>query len=477
MALAAAITWEVRTTGADTNGGGFKAGASGTDWSQQNTAQYAVADAVTDGTTTITSATASFGTDVVGNVLYITGGTAPITAGWYEIASRTSATAIVVDRSTGLTAGTGATLNIGGALATLGTVAPIAVGSNKIFVQASAGFSTTATITFAQSVTPDKTTPFTRLIGYTTVRTDAGKATLTLSTNTGLTAILSSGNGFSVENFSVNCASLGTSTGINLNGGGQYGRVRNCKVANFTTAGIVFRGSTQSVVDCEVTGGTAAATAAMNCATAAGATGVLRNWVHDNACPGLVATVGQPGSIIWNLFTNNTGASSDGVRINFGSVIVNNVFYKNGRDGLRQNDGNTVIGTLVRNNIFAQNSGYGMNAQSGAGTPADLGWDGNAYFSNTSGARNNLDSITGIDAISPYTNTLDVTLTGDPFTNAAADDYSLNNTAGAGAACRATGTPGAFPVGSTTAGKLDIGAVQHADPAASGGSAVAIFGG
>src|SRR5262249_43334312 len=133
MALNAAIEWELRpTNGSDTNGGGWKRGASGTDWSQQNAAQYSVTDAVTNGTTTITSATANFGTDVVGNVLYIQGGTGSITAGWYEITSRTNTTTIVVDRSTGLTTGTGATLNIGGALKTLGQAMTNWVASNTI---------------------------------------------------------------------------------------------------------------------------------------------------------------------------------------------------------------------------------------------------------------------------------------------------------------------------------------------------------
>jgi hypothetical protein len=36
MALNAACVFEIRTTGSDSNGGGFNSGASGTDRSQQN---------------------------------------------------------------------------------------------------------------------------------------------------------------------------------------------------------------------------------------------------------------------------------------------------------------------------------------------------------------------------------------------------------------------------------------------------------
>jgi hypothetical protein len=56
MALNAAVVWDVRTTGNDTNGGGFRAGAAGTDYSQQdakNTAgnHQSTTDAVANGTT------------------------------------------------------------------------------------------------------------------------------------------------------------------------------------------------------------------------------------------------------------------------------------------------------------------------------------------------------------------------------------------------------------------------------------------
>lgn len=45
MALPAATVWEVRTTGSDAAcSGGFVAGASGTDYSQQNAAQYSASD-------------------------------------------------------------------------------------------------------------------------------------------------------------------------------------------------------------------------------------------------------------------------------------------------------------------------------------------------------------------------------------------------------------------------------------------------
>lgn len=109
----------------------------------------------------------------------------------------------------------------------------------------------------------------------------------------------------------------------------------------------------------------------------------------------------------------------------------------------------------IHNNIITGAAAYGITAPAGA--DAFVVADYNAYYNNTSGARNNLTA-----------GTHDVTLTGDPFTNAAAGDFSSNTTAGAGAACRATGYPGVFPGGLTT-GYPDIGGVQHADPAGGAG--------
>ena len=54
----------------------------------------------------------------------------------------------------------------------------------------------------------------------------------------------------------------------------------------------------------------------------------------------------------------------------------------------------------------------------------------------------------------------EITLTGDPFTNATGADFSLNNNVGAGAACRSAGYLGAYPGGVMTS-YPDVGAIQH----------------
>jgi hypothetical protein len=112
--------------------------------------------------------------------------------------------------------------------------------------------------------------------------------------------------------------------------------------------------------------------------------------------------------------------------------LVNCVLYDNTSDGVKLNQGANTQGMVSINCIYYDNGGYGINAPSVEA--AQCPWDpeiqkNNAFYLNTSGARNS-----GSPAAAS-----DVTLTGNPFTNAASGDFSLNSTAGAGAACTGAG--------------------------------------
>jgi hypothetical protein len=160
-----------------------------------------------------------------------------------------------------------------------------------------------------------------------------------------------------------------------------------------------------------------------------------------------------------------------------GNVIVSNVHGINATHGLaaatagpqldlhnntianNSSDGVTIATSLLGAaslsmdcNLVYGNTGWGVNAPSSPG--AIMLNRTNAYGSNGSGNINNLAAGNG-----------DVTLSAGPFTNSGGGDYSLNNTAGGGAAARGACWPGAFPAGTTTGG-LDIGAVQSAAAAA-----------
>ena len=81
----------------------------------------------------------------------------------------------------------------------------------------------------------------------------------------------------------------------------------------------------------------------------------------------------------------------------------------------------------IYNCLMVGNGGYGINTDTaGSGIP-DRGYvDLNAFYNNTSGNYSET-VLAGAN---------DITLTADPFTDAANDDYSLNNTAGGGALLR-----------------------------------------
>lgn len=447
MALAAATVWEVRAAGADTNGGGFVTGAAGTDWSQQDAAQYSVTDAVTAGTTTITSATANFGTDVVGNILYIEGGTGAVVAGWYQIMSRTNSTTIVVDRSTGLTAGTGVTLTIGGALLTLAQLLTNnSVAGMTSFIKAGTYSIGTGLVVG----TGGSTSVVTRFTGYTTTRTDKGRPTILATAGITLLTIGAGGHGYRFENLIFDGDAVASTNGINVSAG-QWGSLFNCKVMDMAGYGV---SQTQACFmdSCEVTG--CAGTAGVRGAT----WGMVRCYIHDNTVTGALMT---GGPIIDCIFANNTGASSEGLyhdTINSALSVVGCVFYGNGRDGFRQVGSPNRLGGFY-NNIFMNNAAYGVNLVGTTATSFLANMANNAYYNNTLGER----------ALSLPAEAGAVTLTGDPFTNAAGGDFSLDNVANQGAACRATGLPGVI---AATTGNRDIGVAQHADPAGAGGGGI-----
>ncbi len=119
--------------------------------------------------------------------------------------------------------------------------------------------------------------------------------------------------------------------------------------------------------------------------------------------------------------------------------------------------------TTLSGGVFTDCVAYGNGA---------FGWDFNtlsgsslincAAGNNTSGRTDGNEAL-DLDAI---------TLTADPFTNAASGDFSPNNTAGGGALLKAA----ALGVFGQAVNNFDVGAVQHSDPAGGGGAAYIIGG-
>jgi len=474
-AISTATAWEVRASvGSDSNGGGFVTGATGTDFSQQNAAQYTFTNlASSNGSTNpciVSSASHNFVSTDVGNIMQITAGTS-WTTGFYQIVSVATNNA-TLDRACGSAASlSSGTFAVGGALATIAKALTANTTGNIIFVKATATYSITAGLTLNSNQTPSNALPPSQLIGYTTTRTDAGRATIQLSTNANLTAINGTSQaGWNIRNFVIDCNTLTNSTGVIL---GFYTTLHNAKVQNCTTVGASAAGSSDfaSIQDSEFTGMTsgAASNGAITFNLAGGS--ILRNYIHDNTCPGIVTNPSGGLAIGYNVIANNSGASSDGVQVSTaarGIYIYNNTIYNNGRDGIFVNTSDLVIPVSIRNNLLANNARYGINGGAAAGAAAYPWYDGNAYFSNATAARNNMDdtgTTNPINAAAPYTNTLDVILTAAPFTNTATHDFTRNSTAGGGAAARGTATPGALP-GLSQSGAMSFGALQPAASAA-----------
>lgn len=430
MALSAATVWNVRTDGDDTNGGGYVSG--GTDHSLQAGTVYSVTDGVTNGTTTITSATAAFGTDVVGNIMYVQGGTGSVVANRYQIITRTSATAVVVDRTTGLTSGTGVTLKIGGALLSPGLLtssAPCsAISGNAVNIK-SGTYNITATTAVAGGVIA----PALRIKyeGYGTTPGDLGTAPQLVASGISSAALVSlATDGSMIVNIGVSGASLTAIRGFTLEAVVAY----RCYAALCPNSG--FGGAADTTfVDCWAT----------LCETAGFIGGsAFYCTAHDNAAPGFsnVKTVGC-------IADSNTGGTSDGFLLGAtdGVSAVNCVSYNNDRDGFRC----TADANLVMNCLSASNTGVGVNGQ-GTGTAR--------LYCGTHD-----ETATGGTIILEQGN---ITGTGSFFTDAPNRDFSLNNTSGAGASARAAGFPGALLDGGT--GYIDMGALQHQDSGSGGGS-------
>lgn len=440
MAISADAVWEVRTAGDNTNGGAFVTGASGTDWSQQNgkrtgadVTDISTTDAVANGTTTITSATANFAATIVGNVIYLQGGTGSLAITRRQVTARTNATTITVDAT--VATGTGITMNIGGALASIGEAGRNFVDSNIVWVKSGSYTITSASQNVAGGCFSGAGNG--SIIGYDSVRGDWGTPPVLTASGISTFTMINLGGSTAnnlIANLTLNGATLTSSRAISAN---NRMLVYKCTVQNCTNSGIS-SASNSIVIDCLATGCTTQ--------TAFSFSGPSYGCVADgNTAAGFTIS----SSICINCYSiNNTGATTDGFTLGGASSrFIGCVAYNNGRNGFNFVSGNSQ----AINCISEDNATNGFTA---VNNPSVV-WLNCAAFSNTTA---NFVIGTGKGAM----NIGNITLTSSAFTNAAGDDFTLNNTAGGGADLRATGFPTSYK-GLSTPNFLDIGAAQHQD--------------
>lgn len=418
MALSVNSVWEVRSaTGSDTNGGGFVTGSGGTDYSQQGSANSggsnsSVTDAVGSGSTSITSATAAFTSAITGNIVYFDGA-------WYQ-ATYSNATTITTDRAT--TSGTGLTLKIGGALATLTNAVSLAINNNVIYCKGSQTI--TSTLTLSQGTSSGTLPPY-RITGYSTARGDGGRFTLTTATNS-TDLINYTGNSVVIQNVLMSCTAGTPGIGIAASTGGA---VTNLTLDNVRITGFSYgiRGPYAgqyyiipiTLNNCEID-----TNVNHGIYTAAGIF-IMNSYIHDNGSSGL--------------FTNNAGQTYQFI------TAINSVFYNNVVDGIFQ-AGN--FSAVVMNCVLANNFN---GLESAGGTTISLSVMNTIVDSNSDvGLKNSGNALTGVFKNNGFRNNGtdqalnvlmegSITLTADPFTNRSTGDFSLNNTAGGGLACDTSG--------------------------------------
>ena len=457
MALSASSVFEVRTVGDDTNGGGFVTGASGTDYSQQdakNTAgsNISTTDAVGNGTTTITSATASFTSAIVGNIIYLQGGTGSLAAGRYQVTTFTNSITIVVDRI--VAAGTGITMNIGGAVVSLGilgsSTATILVVGNRIWIKSGTYTISSATINISGGCF--STTSSVAIEGYNSTRGDLGtKPILQVGAGVASATVINFTSLYGyVKNISVDGNAQTASKGINLDSGGIC---YACKALNCINGGFQSTVNSAQFILCSATG--CATTPAFNALNCYGCV------AFSNTVTGFSTSSAGISSYRNCISYSNTGATTDGFNTNSNqSQLINCVAYGNGRQGFRMDFGPAVYINCIAEN----NTAWGFSHN---GNDPGLRLQNCAGYNNTSG---NVDIGTG----NLTWNFGFITGSASFFTAPGSGDFSLNNTAGGGASARAAGILGVFPEGLTT-GYLDVGAAQHQDSGGGGGEHSNVF--
>lgn len=479
MSVASTTVWEVQVGGSATNGGGYDpvyGGANGgSDMSQG--AATALTGLTTSGANATTVSGTGFTVGMNGNVVYISGGTNFVT-GWYQLSGIVAGTSAVFDRSpTTAGAGSAGTGNVGGPLDSWGTagavitaLATLGVVGNIFFFKYNASVHQITLTTLNASGGVIKLPTLTaalanmiRFVGYNTTRTKENTDALapTIQAQAGVTSCnlfdFNSQFGVSLHNLILDGAANASVRLVNVGTG--RGRFKLCEFTRATNGAIAGSNSNIHATDCYFTANTTA-----NTITAGGT--YLRCVFSANTFT--VLNPGANASYLECLFLNNTGAATDVIVLSqVGSAfdIINCTFHGNGRHGINYTAATTASSpTRIINSILTNNGGYGVESTN---TNDFITVENCAFYNNTSGQVDTT-KITGTNVISS------ITLTGLPYNNAAGNDFSLNNVAGQGAACRAAGEPIGNFTSLTTRSYRDIGASQHADPAQAGGGNVFI---
>jgi hypothetical protein len=434
LALNINTVWEIQTGGDDTNGGAFVTGSSGTDFSQQTSPQATLTTAsVVHSTTTQINVSAgdyTVSAADVGNQFQLNSGTA--TAGFYQItAVDVPNNRWTVERSVG-TAGQTCAGKMGGCLASLGkTGRTEALGTsagqgNKVWVK-SGTYTLTSTSDNVSGGLLNVQGFATGLVieGYQTTRGDrAARPVISAGALTGIANAVVRGNA-SRSGEIVNLEYDANNGTGNVGGFGSGMLCNRCVVRNASVANAVAFATP------------AIRSAAINCRSGFS---VLAIYCMADTCVTGYTTSSVAIGCIAKACTTAYALSA--------ARTVNCIAY-GGTTGFNY-DASTGGTALAVNCIAYGNSGRG-------------------FFS--SGGTNGLIAIgcaVGNNSVSNFTSCLEegsITLSADPFTNAAGGDFSPNNVAGGGALLRAAGLRFGDGLTYDQVNYSDVGVFQHQDAA------------
>ncbi len=359
--------------------------------------------------------TASASKKWVANNIFITGGT-NFTTGVYNISSVSAGVSATVDRTCTSAAGSAGTAGLGGPFATPGFASGTAIAQNAIFAKsATYGCSSTADVAGGRVLT--KSTQLWE--GYQTLRTDMETKPIFQSTSNSMTLITTdNGQGIkTLRNIEVKLG-VGTTTikGVDIQG---WCDLENMKATNCTNDG--FTGSNLAnhrMIRCEAN--------ACNIGFKNGSNAQNHyEWCVANACTttGFDQSSGQ--GTIANCISNG---SAIGYKVEQFSSMDYCIAY-GGTTGI------TVGGGARLNSCISYGATTPYNVAVGFTTNGS-----SPIMRNCAGVAG---SVAGSGKIGR--NYGFITLTADPFTNAAGNDFSLNATAGGGALLKGLGYPTSFP--------------------------------
>lgn len=445
MAISASTVFEVRTTGSDTAcSGGFVTGASGTDYSQQNAAQYSLSGLTSSGAGNVILTSAA-SADMVGNLILVTAGT-NFTLSTFQITSVSVGVSITVSTNnagTAVTTGVGAsgTAVIGGALASPGNAAGQLIATNFVHIKAGTYIVTTTSSNVASGIVADGKGA--TWIGYQTTRLDYGTQPLIQAAASGVTSVtlfsITGGGGGGtqyVANIGFDGQSKASIAGYsNTRGFSHY----KLYAINTTVTGLVLTGGS---FFCYATG--CSGTSAIQVSNAF----LIACQAYSNTTIGFLLGVGGAGgSAQFCTAYGNTGVTTDGFQSGGLVAISNCTSYGNGRAGFR-----ITTGGVITSSVAEGNTGKGFDTNSAA--------EPGLFLINCAGFNNSVN----VDAAFTGLKVSFITYASTAFVAAGSGNFALNNTVGGGASLRAAGFPGTMPTG-LSVGFQDIGAAQHADSA------------